>query len=191
VRFLLVLTVSKPIKNHIKKRRNPMNHKSLITFILVVILSATVVFPAQASTGIQYDLAQVRRATAAFHDISIAQAAGYQLLPFYSFCVYNPELGAMGVHYINMSIIDTVVDPLQPEAMAYVPDETGVLQLASVEYIVAASAWDAENPEPPTIFGQTFGYNPAFGGLYTLHAWIWIPNPAGMFSYYNPQLSCN
>lgn len=167
-----------------------MNRKNLITFILVLVLSGAFIFPAQGSTGIQDDLAQVRRSTAAFHDLAIAQAAGYQLLPFYKICVNNPELGAMGIHYINMSLVDTVIDPLQPEAMVYTPDETGTLQLTSVEYIVAASAWDAVNPQPPTIFGQTYGYNAAFG-VYSLHAWIWRPNPSGMFSYFNPNLSCN
>ncbi len=168
-----------------------MDRKNLITFILVMVLSVAVAIPAQGSAVIQYDLAKVRRATAAFHDTSIAQAAGYQLLPSYNFCVYNPELGAMGYHYINMSIVDAVVDPLQPEAMVYVPDETGALLLASVEYIVAAGAWDAAHSQPPTLFDQTFGYNPGFGGMYTLHAWIWRPNPSGMFAYYNPDLSCN
>jgi hypothetical protein len=158
--------------------------------MIVLLLSWVSVFPAQADTGIQYDLAQVRRATAAFHDLSIAQAAGYQLLSFYNTCVFDPVLGAMGYHYINVSLIDLVIDPLQPEAMVYVPDETGALQLASVEYMVPAPAWDAEHSQPPTLFGQTFGYN-AKADKYTLHAWIWLPNPSGMFSYYNPNLSCN
>ncbi len=167
-----------------------MNRRNLITFILVLVLSVAVVFPAQGSTDIQYDLAQVRRATAAFHDLSIAQAAGYQLLSFYNSCVFDPVLGAMGYHYINVSLIDLVIDPLQPEAMVYVPDETGALQLASVEYMVPAPAWDAEHSQPPTLFGQTFGYN-AKADKYTLHAWIWIPNFSGMFAYYNPELSCD
>ncbi len=167
-----------------------MYRKNLITLMLVLILSGAVVFPAQASTGIQYDLAQVRAATAAFHDLSIAQAAGYQLLSFYAYCVYNPALGAMGYHYINLSLVDAVVDPLQPEAMVYLPDEEGALQLASVEYMVEASAWDMDHSTPPTLFGQTFGYNAAFK-KYTMHAWVWRPNPSGMFSFYNPRLSCN
>lgn len=96
----------------------------------------------------------------------------------------------MGYHYINKSLIDLVIDPLQPEAMVYVPDETGALQLASVEYMVQAAAWDVENSQPPSIFGQTFGYN-AGAGMYTLHAWIWRPNSSGMFAYYNPKLSCD
>ncbi len=166
-----------------------MNRKNLITLILVFILSGAVVFPAQGST-IQDELAQVRGATAAFHDLAIAQAAGYQLLPTYSFCVQDPELGAMGYHYINRSLVDAILDPLQPEAMVYTPDENGTLQLTSVEYIVAAGAWDAEHTELPALFGHTFGFNPAFGGVYTMHAWIWRPNPSGMFAYYNPDLSC-
>jgi hypothetical protein len=158
--------------------------------MIVLIIAGAFVFPAQADTGIQYELAQVRRATAAYHDLPIAQAAGYQLLSFYNFCVYSPELGAMGYHYINTSLIDLVIDPLQPEAMVYVPDETGALQLVSVEYMVPAAAWDAEHSQPPSIFGQAFGYN-ANVGKYTLHAWIWRPNPSGMFAYYNPELSCD
>ncbi len=167
-----------------------MNSKNVTTLILILVLSAVFVIPAQGSVKIQYDLAQVRRATAAFHDPSIAQEAGYQLLSFYNYCVYDPDLGAMGYHYINRSLVDTVIDPLQPEAMVYVPDETGALQLASVEYMVPAPAWDAEHSQPPTIFDQTYGYNAAFG-MYTLHAWIWRPNFSGMFAYYNPELSCD
>ncbi len=169
-----------------------MIRKNLVSFILVFVVSLAVVLPAQGSSGFEDDLAQVRRATADYHDISIAEAAGYQLLGFYNMCVSDPVLGAMGFHYIKTSILDANLDPLQPEAMVYVPDESGAKKLASVEYIVVKSAWDAEHPGgPPTLFGQTFGYNPAFGGLYTLHAWIWRPNPSGIFAYYNPVLSCD
>ncbi len=167
-----------------------MNRKNLFACILVLILAGAIAFPAGAAPDIQSDLAQVRAATAAFHDVSLAEEAGYHLLPFYSICVFSPELGAMGYHYINVSLMDTLVNPLQPEAMVYVPDESGALQLASVEYIVPRAPWDATHSEPPTIFGQTFGYNAATG-VYALHAWIWIPNPSGMFASYNPRLSCN
>ncbi len=167
-----------------------MNRKHLFACILVLILAGATAFPAGASPDIQYDLAQVRAATASFHDVSIAEEAGYQLLPFYNICVYDPELGAMGYHYINVSLMDTLLNPLQPEAMVYVPDESGILQLASVEYIVPKGPWDATHSEPPTIFGQTLVYNPA-KGVYALHAWIWIPNPSGMFAFYNPRLSCD
>ena len=38
--------------------------------------------------------------------------------------------------------------------------------------------------------GQEMGIlNPALG-RYILHAWIWKPNPAGMFENWNPDVSC-
>ncbi len=166
-----------------------MIRKNLITLIMVLILASAVVSPARAATGIQPDLAQVRATTAAFHDIPTAEAAGYKLLSFYSFCVSNPVFGAMGYHYINMSLVDTVVDPLRPEAMVYLPGDSGELELTSVEYIVSAPAWDATHSQPPAIFGQTFGYNAGMK-VYSLHAWVWRPNPSGMFSSWNPKLSC-
>ncbi len=167
-----------------------MNRKSFYTFILVLILAGAVAVPAGASAGVQSELAQVRRATALFHDVAAAEEAGYLLLPTYNICVFDPELGAMGYHYINVSLMDTSVDPLHPEAMVYVPDQSGELQFASVEYIVPKIPWDTIHSEPPTLFGETFNYNPA-KGVYALHAWIWIPNPAGMFASYNPRLSCD
>lgn len=28
-------------------------------------------------------------------------------------------------------------------------------------------------------------------GFYLMHAWIWRPNPAGMFADWNPEVSCS
>ncbi len=167
-----------------------MERKHMLSLIMVLILASAVVSPTRADTGVQYDLAQVRNATAAYHDIPTAEAAGYHLLSFYSACVSDPVLGVMGYHYINMSLFDTLVDPLQPEAMVYLPGDSGELELTSVEYMVPASAWDAANSQPPEIFGHTFNLN-AKMGVYALHAWIWRPNPSGMFSSWNPKLSCD
>ena len=166
-----------------------MNRKNLFTLMLVLILASVIVVPARADADNQPELAQVRNATAAYHDIPTAEAAGYHLLSFYNFCVKSPTLGAMGYHYINLSLVDTVVDPLQPEAMVYTPGDSGELELTSVEYIVSAPAWDAVHSQPPSLFGHTFGYNAGMM-VYSMHAWIWRPNPAGMFEYYNPKLSC-
>jgi hypothetical protein len=27
-------------------------------------------------------------------------------------------------------------------------------------------------------------------GFYIMHAWVWQPNPAGMFEDWNPEVSC-
>lgn len=73
--------------------------------------------------------------------------------------------------------------------MVYAPGPNGQLQLGAVEYIVPAAAWDAAHSQPPTLFGRTFELNQAFG-VYALHAWIWKHNRLGMFSDWNPALSC-
>ena len=109
------------------------------------------------------DLGQLREITAKYHQISVAQADGYNLVPGLDYCFENPGVGAMGYHYINTSLMDTVIDPLHPEAMVYAPMENGRLQLAAVEYIVPANAWDAEHTQPPTLYGRTFGYGAALG----------------------------
>jgi hypothetical protein len=54
---------------------------------------------------------------------------------------------------------------------------------------------DAAHSSPPSLFGQTFGLVtiPNRYGLppsYELHAWLWKPNPSGMFYEWNPSVSC-
>ena len=44
-------------------------------------------------------LAQIRRATAKYHDLDVAAADGYMLDPH---CVEHPKFGAMGQHAVNM-----------------------------------------------------------------------------------------
>ena len=45
---------------------------------------------------------EVRQATQAFHDVSVAIAAGYSSA---GSCVSGPEVGAMGVHYPNPTLV--------------------------------------------------------------------------------------
>ncbi|HEX9044795.1 MAG TPA: hypothetical protein VF802_07200 [Candidatus Limnocylindrales bacterium] len=143
----------------------------------------------QAAGG-QADWAGVRAATAAFHDLSIAQAAGYGLFPG---CFSDPT-GGMGIHYVQFSsVADGVVDPLHPEALVYEPLAGGGLRLVAVEYVVIAASWTGATP--PSVFGVplTFVDSPNEFGLppfYELHAWLWQPNPLGMFNEWNPMVSC-
>jgi hypothetical protein len=51
-------------------------------------------------------------------------------------------------------------------------------------------------PGPPELYGQLFHYfeSPNRFGLkpfYTLHVWAWKENPAGTFSNWNPNVSCD
>jgi hypothetical protein len=139
------------------------------------------------------EVAQVRKATVRFHAIEQALAAGYAQ---FQSCVDEPGEGAMGIHFVNGSLVgDTVVDALRPEALMYEQGNDGRMRLVGVEYIVFQDAWDAENEAPPTLFGETFHrvdspnrYGiPAF---YALHAWVWRHNPVGTFYDWNPKVRC-
>ncbi len=155
------------------------------------IIAIGLVFSAHAANNGsgQRDLAKVRGALAQFHRTEAAQAAGWDLVPGLDHC-FESEAGGMGFHYINVGLLDTTLDPLQPEALVYHQLRNGKLRLGAVEYIVPAGAWDAEgHGQPPSLLGQQFHLNPDLG-VYVLHAWIFTHNPAGMFEDWNTRVSC-
>lgn len=133
------------------------------------------------------DLAEVRAATARFHRVAVAVEDGWDLVPGLDHCFDNPGVGAMGYHYINVGLLDGVVDPLTPEALVYAPGPRGQLRLAAVEWIVPDAAWEGEGP--PTVLGHTMHLNTTLG-VWVHHAWIFQHNPAGMFEDWNPRVSC-
>ena len=166
-----------------------------------------------ATFAVGDELAAVRRATAQFHRISNAYAAGYttENEP----CVASPD-GTMGVHAPNLSLIlDQALDPTRPELLLYVPKPNGGFRLVGVEYFQivllrkrgttdAGQPWLSQEPWPsdleivnptPQMFGQTFqgpmpGHTPTMPWHWDLHAWIWVHNPSGMFAEWNPSLRC-
>jgi hypothetical protein len=135
----------------------------------------------------------VRQATATFQDPQAAAGAGYALA---GGCVSGPQEGAMGVHYVNESLVgDGLLDAAKPEALVYEP-RNGRLQLVAVEYIVLAEQWDASNAHPPVLQGQHFHLvsAPNRSGLpayYELHVWAWKRNTHGTFVDWNPHVSCD
>ncbi|HEV8191821.1 MAG TPA: hypothetical protein VGP82_10105, partial [Ktedonobacterales bacterium] len=143
-------------------------------------------------------LAAVRAATGRYHTLSVAEGNGYSLLKDKAgiACIANPGVGAMGVHYVNGDLVKSgQVEPSTPQALVYAPAEHGQLRLVAVEYVVFQEEWDATHHAPPVLFGQSFMVTPdgnRFGlpAFYSLHAWIWKANPAGMFSMWNSQVSC-
>lgn len=142
----------------------------------------------------------VRQATARFQDVNQAIQAGYTQL--YG-CVSSPDQGAMGVHYFKFSIMfDGAIDAAQPEVLVYEPTRFGRLHLVAVEYLVNAALWDGNEahtvsgiPMPPSVMGQSFDYTGEpnrFRAMpyYGLHVWAWKYNPKGVFSMWNPRVSC-
>lgn len=147
---------------------------------------------------VRADLDAVRAATAPFQDVEAAKHAGYTVVVedvAGNTCIDEPGMGAMGVHYLNPGLFDDAIVATTPELMVYEPGAHGALHLVAVEYLVLQDAWNAHHHGPPTLFGQTFNSTPApnrFGlpPYYSLHAWIWKANPAGLFAMWNPNVHC-
>ncbi|HSM61117.1 MAG TPA: hypothetical protein VK849_09990 [Longimicrobiales bacterium] len=130
-------------------------------------------------------LAELRRATARFHRLEAAMAAGWseQITP----CLENPSAGGMGFHYANLALFDGQVNVTEPEALVYAPWRNGEVRLVAVEYIVPLGAW--QGADPPELLGQQFHRNDAVG-IWALHVWLWQHNPNGLFADWNPRISC-
>ena len=141
---------------------------------------------ASGSTPAQLNrqLAELRQATAQFHNFGKAIDAEYTFL-FMNMCMQSNQ-GGMGFHYVNTGLLDNVVEISRPEALLYEPGPNGQRRLVGVEYVIPKDAWTSTTP--PELFGQQFTLN-AFG-LWALHVWIWKHNPNGMFADWNPNVSC-
>ena len=85
-----------------------------------------------ASAGDEHSLAAVTKsATARYHDLDVANAAGYDLLPDAAgiICIDNQPVGGMGVHYAKLSLVlNPAIDPLHPEALVYAPNARGPVE---------------------------------------------------------------
>ena len=135
----------------------------------------------------------VRAATDKYQDVSVAMADGYAL----NFgCVSGPDSGAMGLHYINGTLVNSgKIDVNKPQIVIYEPTPDGGLKLIGADYLVLADAWDATHSDPPQLMGQIFHYWEApnrfkLPAFYTLHVWAWKDNPNGAFVNWHPNVSC-
>lgn len=154
---------------------------------------------AHADATLQDELAQVRRATARFHRVEEALAAGYELgwvngsgVRIISGCVSNPTAGAMGYHYFNPELMaDNAVDPLEPEVLVYESAPDGGLKLVAVEWVVRGPNTNPPGvATAPSVLGMPMHILVPAVGFWLKHAWIWKHNPAGMFADWNPEVTC-
>jgi hypothetical protein len=144
----------------------------------VVALTLVPLGSATAEPSVQSQLSSLRNATAAYHSLSAAEADGF--VPLLG-CFDNATLGGMGQHFFIPSRMG-VVSLNEPTALVYEPHD-GRYNLVAVEYIVPGPA----DMTPPHLLGRDFTYLSALG-VWKLHAWIYRPNPAGMFADYNSSV---
>lgn len=168
------------------------------TLLLAAVVSAcgngdeAVLFPG-LSEELNAQLEELRNATESFQEIQSAREAGYEVLVTHptsgARCLSHAELGDMGFHYLSPDLVDDAVTGSSPEVLIYEPQADGSLELAGVEYVIPF-AIRGDDESPPILFGREFRRNYTFD-LWALHAWPWRDNPSGVFSDWNPAVSCD
>ncbi|MGH7562856.1 MAG: hypothetical protein ACREK5_00320 [Gemmatimonadota bacterium] len=166
-------------------------------------------------------LEAIRSATAKYEDVEVALADGFVRDPTNLCALASQEglpvqLGGMGIHFFRPDLLQitamgprvagagTHTDFTLPAVLIYFPDEAGSLKLGAVENLVFEGAWKAAgNAGPPEFQARQYWHridNPAtaevdeahmFEPHYELHIWMYEDNPSGMFSPYNPTVSCD
>lgn len=150
--------------------------------------------PDNTDSDVNKGLAQVRQATAKYHNVHKSLADGYLATEH---CIAVPGMGGMGYHYANPVLIgDPSINPLEPEVLLYAPKNNGEVKLVGVEYLaIDADQNLSTDGDRPNLFGVAFngpmeGHEPGMPVHYDLHAWIWKANPNGVIADFNPKVSC-
>jgi hypothetical protein len=124
-----------------------------------------------------WELQQAKIATAKYNSFNKAIRDGYVDIN-----VIVPE---MGYHYLKMDRLNATFEYDKPEILVYNREENGQMKLVALEYAVPISL----SPSAPAGFtGDNDHWAVYQGTLWTLHAWVWEPNPSGVFSPTNPNV---
>jgi hypothetical protein len=186
------------------KRIRTAAQAASLTLRMVLLGSFAMTTPLFSQSGTPMDHSQaaqappelvqvVRGATQKYIDVNAAINAGYS--PVLG-CVSGPDHGAMGVHYLNASLLNGELDATQPQALIYEPLGGGRMRLVGVEFIVDASTWGKKNPGPPQLYQQLLQLIPSpnrygLDTFYEIHVWAWQNNPNGAFVDWNNKVNCN
>jgi hypothetical protein len=165
-------------------------------------------------------LAEVRAATERFRDVNVALAEGYirdpgNLCDTAEMMGRPASMGAMGIHFFRPDMLGITSGPdqrvngtgvhtdfRQPSILIYEPQADGSLELVAVENLVFQKSWKATGAtEPPRFHGvtwDTMADDPAtaideahmFEPHYDRHVWIYRENPNGVFTPFNPAVTC-
>ena len=175
--------------------------------------------PARSSAA-EPDLATVRKATDRFRDVKVALAEGYirdpgNMCDAAEMMGKPKELGVMGIHFFRPDLLGitgppnprvngtgTHTDFNKPSILIYEPQADSSLQLVAVENLVFIKAWEqAGNMAPPSYQGvpydlmaddpmTTIDEAHNFEPHYDRHVWIYRDNPNGVFTPFNPKVTC-
>jgi hypothetical protein len=191
--------------------KNTVSFTSQMLVLLVVFVGLSSFGLAQGKAQLaeqadQSKLVQVvRNATQQYQNVANAAPDYAPVLG----CVSGSDHGAMGIHYVNGSLLsgetllsDGQLDPTKPQALIYEPQPNGELKLVGAEFIILASALppnaapqvnghlmlyiDGPTSSRPKATPNRYGL-PA---LFELHVWAWRDNPQGSFVDWNNHVTC-
>jgi hypothetical protein len=192
---------------------------ALLVFSVGVSFCALPVTAQPSAPPAEPTLEEVRAATERFRDVAVALAEGYLRDPF-DVCetadmMGRPaEEGAMGIHFFRPDLLGitateprvdgtgTYTDFLNPAILIYEPQADGALELVAVENLVFMRAWEeAGHQGPPSFHGVPYDRmvdDPetaadeahVFAPHYDRHVWVYRENPNGVFTPFNPAVTC-
>ncbi len=142
-------------------------------------------FKLEKATTPEAQLEMLTKAMRRFHNFDVAVAQGYikvsELVP------------GMGFHFVKPEYVDMKFDILKPEILVYHPDENGVMQFVAAEYLIPVGNCDQSvdypAPEDGFLGDQDHWHLNCQAGGWTLHAWVGLENPDGVFAAFNPVLN--
>jgi hypothetical protein len=141
-------------------------------------------FTAKCGGGIKShtlrELQQARAATARYRNFDNAVRDQYTDI--------NVVMPNMGYHFMKSAFVDGVFEITKPELLVYNKDAYGNFHLVALEYAVPIAKSPDAAPQGFTGNTDVWDRNEEFG-LWTLHAWVWKFNPAGIFNPTNPLVT--
>lgn len=165
----------------------------MIRIAVLLAVGAVRLASAQGADATARMLAAARDGTMRYRSIDSAITDGFKRV--------GVEFPAMGEHWVNVArILENRFDPARPSVLTYITDG-GRRRLAGVAY----TALLAEGEQPPSsaapqaywhehngsvaeeslplhhAAGTAAEVGPGAPRLSILHAWVWLPNPAGPF----------
>ncbi|HET7566529.1 MAG TPA: hypothetical protein VFJ91_00935 [Gaiellaceae bacterium] len=151
--------------------------------------------------AIKVQLAKAKAALDKYQDVKVAEADGYAPASPCESTPTDPDQtsygGGMGVHFVNGAIMQSgAIDPTKPPILTYLPKADGTYELLAAEWFKPdADQNAATDGDRPTLFGRAFdgpmaGHAPGMPMHFDLHVWLWKHNPTGLFSSWNPDVTC-
>ena len=136
----------------------------------------------QPRAQVQLEIELLKTAMTKYKDFNVAKADGYNV----DVTGYRTQ---MGHHYLKATLLDGTFELEKPEVLLYAPDGNGEMQFVAVEYATPIADMDNPPPAPEGFTGNedVWEINTEFN-LWTLHAWIALENPNGIFKARNPML---